>query len=185
MADITSNEAGELKIPLGLALAQLPLEAPDRDVFALMSAKLRAKRRVPRWPMALAASLLLGMLMLPNLPFTPSAPAANSTAAATAAAEAQDAQVAALMSESERLERLVYAADEGASSASAAALAAAYEDELHSLDTELAANRDPARNLALWQQRVELLRGVAAVETSRQYLASQGRNFDVALVAAY
>jgi hypothetical protein len=177
--------ADEMKVPLGLALAQLPLEAPDRDVFPLMAARLRAKRRVPRWPMALAASLLLGMLMLPNLPFAPSTPAANSTAAATAAADAQDAQVAALMSESERLERLVYAADEGASSASAAALAAAYEDELHSLDTELAANRDPARNLALWQQRVELLRGVAAVETSRQYLASQGGNFDVALVAAY
>jgi len=177
--------AEEMKVPLGLALAQMPLEAPDRDVFPLMAAKLRAKRRVPRWPMALAASLLLGMLMLPNLPFAPSTPATGSTAAATKAAQARDAQVASLMSESERLERLVYASDEGASSASAAALAAAYEDELHSLDAELAANRDPARNLSLWQQRVELLRGVAAVETSRQYMASQGGNFDVALVAAY
>jgi hypothetical protein len=32
---------------------------------------------------------------------------------------------------------------------------------------------------------VQLLRGVAAVETSRHYLAAQGGNFDVALVAAY
>jgi hypothetical protein len=39
--------------------------------------------------------------------------------------------------------------------------------------------------VALWQRRVELLRGVAAVVTSRRYLASQGGNFDVALVAAY
>jgi hypothetical protein len=32
---------------------------------------------------------------------------------------------------------------------------------------------------------VQLLRDVAAMETSRRYLASEGRNFDVALVAAY
>jgi len=73
----------------------------------------------------------------------------------------------------------------GASSASAAAISVAYEDQLHALDAELAANTDPSRALPLWQQRVELLRGVAAVETSRQYLAAQGGNFDVALVAAY
>src|SRR5205085_846707 len=115
----------------------------------------------------------LGLLMLPNPSFALSTPAADGTDVATRAAGEQGAQVAALMSESERLERLVYASDEGASSASAAAIAAAYEDELHSLDAELAANRDPARNLALWQQRVELLRGVAAVESSRRYLASQ------------
>jgi hypothetical protein len=178
-------EDTELKVPLGLALAQMPLEAPDRDVFPLMAAKLQARRRMPRWPMALAASLLLGMLMLPNLPFAPSTPAVDSAAVAPTAAQAQDAKLAALMSESERLERLVFAADAGASSASAAALSAAYEDQLHALDAELAANRDAAKTLPLWQQRVELLRGVAAVETSRHYLASQGGNFDVALVAAY
>jgi hypothetical protein len=79
----------------------------------------------------------------------------------------------------------VFAADGGASSASAAALSLAYEDQLHSLDAELAANRDPARALPLWQQRVQLLRGIAAVETSRRYLAAQGGSFDVSLVAAY
>ena len=125
-------------------------------------------------------------LALPNLPSAPSTPAADSAAALAAVAQAQDAQLAELMSESERLERLLYAAeDAGASSASAAAIGAAYEDQLLALDAELAANRDPARTLPLWQQRVELLRGVAAVETSRHYLASQGGNFDVALVAAY
>ena len=173
------------RIPLGLALAQLPLEAPERDAWPLLAAKLNPRRRAPRWPMALAASLLLGLLVLPNLSHTPATPASSAQARADAALAADEAELAALMSESERLERLLYAADEGASSASAAAISAAYEDQLHALDAELAANRDPARALPLWQQRVELLRGVAAVETSRQYLASQGGNFDVALVAAY
>ena len=180
MADTDNNT-----MPLGLALAQLPLEAPDRDAWPMLAARLQAKKRAPRWPMALAASLLLGLLMLPNMSGVPTTPESTAAAQAEAAAAEREAQLAALMSESERLERLVYAAGEGASSASAAALSAAYEDQLHALDAELAANRDPARALPLWQQRVELLRGVAAVETSRHYLASQGGSFDVALVAAY
>jgi hypothetical protein len=183
MADNTTAEPRELPVPLGLALAQLPLEAPGRDAWPLLAARLRARRRLPRWPLALAASLLLGLLMLPRLPSAP-APVRAATAAQDAAAQ-RNARLAELMSESARLERLVFAADGGASSASAAALSLAYEDQLHSLDAELAANRDPARALPLWQQRVQLLRGIAAVETSRRYLAAQGGSFDVSLVAAY
>ena len=185
MGDNSMADNDILAVPLGLALAQLPQEAPERDAWPILAARLQGKRRLPRWPLALAASLLLGLLAIPNFSTTPSSPATVAAAKAEAEAAARDAQLAALMSESERLERLVYAADEGASSASAAALSAAYEDQLHSLDAELAANRDPAKALPLWQQRVELLRGVAAVETSRHYLAAQGGSFDVALVAAY
>ena len=186
MADNIHDEARELPVPLGLALAQMPLEAPERDAWPLLSARLRARRRLPRWPLALAASLLLGMLMLPRLPSAPAPVSATAHTSAGAQASGQrDAQLAALMSESARLERLVFAADGGASSASAAALSLAYEDQLHALDAELAATRDPAAALPLWQQRVQLLRGIAAVETSRRYLAAQGRSFDVALVAAY
>ena len=95
-------------------------------------------------------------------------------------------ELAALMSESARLERVVAAAsDDGASSATAAAWSLELEDRLQTLDGELEGNRDPTRQLALWQQRVQLLRDVAEVETSRHYLASQGRSFDVALVSAY
>jgi hypothetical protein len=177
--------ADDARVPLALALGSLPEEAPERDAWPLLAARLSPRRRAPRWPLALAASLLLGLLLLPNLSTMPSSPESTATAQADAEAAARDAQVAELMSESERLERLVYASDESASSATAAALSLAYEDQLHTLDAELAANRDPARTLPLWQQRVELLRGVAAVETSRHYLASQGGNFDVALVAAY
>jgi hypothetical protein len=95
-------------------------------------------------------------------------------------------ELAALMSESARLERLVAAtSDDGASSASTAALSVELEDRLRALDSQLEASRDPAAQLSLWQRRVRLLRNVAAVETSRHYLASEGRNLDVALVAAY
>jgi hypothetical protein len=173
----------ELPVPLGLALAQLPQEAPPHDAWPALAARLPRRRRAARWPLALAASLLLGLLMLPRMPSAPGAPATGPRALPAAA---QDPALAALMSESARLERLLAAADDGgASSATAAALSLAYEDQLHALDADLAANRDPARQLPLWRQRVELLRGVAAVETSRRYLAAQGRNFDVALVAAY
>jgi hypothetical protein len=184
---MAESDIDQTPIPLGLALAQLPPEAPPRDAWPQLAARLRARRaRYSRWPLALAASLLLGLLMLPRTPSAPDAldaPAVAANPSAQAAAGAT--QLAALMSESAQLERLLLAADDGASSASAAALSLAYEDQLHQLDAELAANRDPARQLPLWRQRVELLRGVAAVETSRHYLASQGRNFDVALVAAY
>jgi hypothetical protein len=99
---------------------------------------------------------------------------------------AQRLELAALMSESARLERLVAtASDDGASSGTAAAMSLELEDELRALDAELEANRDPARQLPLWQQRVQVMRDVAAVEASRHYLAAQGGNFDVALVSAY
>ena len=98
----------------------------------------------------------------------------------------QRVDLAALMSESARLERLWAAAsDNGASSATAAALSVELEDSLHMLDIQLEANREPAQQLTLWQRRVQLLRSVAAVETSRRYLAAEGRSLDVALVSAY
>jgi len=185
MAENEIRDPAELPVPLGLALAQLPMEAPLRDAWPAVAARMQAKRRGPRWPLALAASLLLGLLMLPRMSGSPEAPAA--VAGTAASAGTQSAQLAALMTESAGLERLLDAAatDTGAGSASAMALSLAYEDQLHSLDAELAANTDPERTLPLWQKRVELLRGVAAVETSRRYVAAQGGNFDVALVAAY
>lgn len=193
-------------IPLGLALAQLPMEAPVRDAWPLLSRRLAARQRASRWPasrwsMAIAASLLAGLLAIPfdasgpgaSAPGTASpgtappgtAPSATATSAPDADAAARKAQLAALMSESQRLERLVTAVDQGTSSATAAAMRLEYDDGLHAIDSALQATRDPARQLDLWQQRVQMLRETAAVETSRRYLASEGRVFDVALVTAY
>lgn len=170
-------------IPLGLALAQLPTEAPVRDAWPLLARRLAARRRAPRWPLALAASVLVGLLALPAGLQAPRAP--SLAASASQAAADRTTQLAALMSESQRLERLVAAADTASSSATAAAMSLEYEDGLHAIDAALEAGPQGARQLDLWQQRVQLLREAAAVETSRRYLASQGRGFDVALVSAY
>lgn len=170
-------------IPLGLALAQMPAEAPECDAWPLLARRLVARRRAPRWPLALAASLLIGLLALPAGLRAPVSSAA--TASALGAADGRSAQLVSLMSESQRLERVVAAADTGTSSATAAAMSLEYEDGLHAIDAALEATRDTAGQLDLWQQRVHLLREAAAVETSRRYLASEGRNFDVALVSAY
>ncbi len=91
------------------------------------------------------------------------------------------------MDESARLERLLGAArDDGASSATAAAMSLTLEDRLSALDAQLQSPAiDPNRQLALWQQRIVLLREAASLETSRHYLAASGQNLDVALVAAY
>lgn len=182
------HEFNEAQVPLGRALAALPLETPDRSAWPLLAQRLGKKRRVPRWPIALAAGLL-ALALVPRGWFSQTAQTeAGQVDAHGVAATAADSrmQLAALMSESARLERLVSAAsDDGASSGSAAALSLALEDKLASLDAELEANRDPATQLSLWQARVETMRNIAAVETSRHYLAAEGGNLDVALVSAY
>lgn len=169
-------------IPLGAALRAMPLESPPGDVWTVLAARLPRKHARPRWPLALAA-VLLGLMLLPwGLPDRQSA--VPSGAVATRAGDS--VALAEVMAESARLERLVAALSEaGASSATAATLSLELDDRLRALDETLQASRDPSKQLALWRQRVQLLRNVAAVETSRHYLASEGRNLDVALVAAY
>jgi hypothetical protein len=169
-------------ISLAAALRRMPLESPAQSAWPLLAARVAPDRRRPRWPMAIAAGLLALLLLPRDLPTT-KAPATLTPAANAAAGSVE---MAALMSESSRLERLVAVAnDDGATSAAAAAFSLELEDRLQTLDSALEANPDPAQQLALWKQRVQLLRGVAAMEASRHYLAAEGRSFDVALVAAY
>jgi hypothetical protein len=172
------------RTPLGIALASLPQQAPERSAWPAMSARL-ARKRAPhrRWPLALAASLL-ALALLPRGGDPGHSEVVASSTAARQAAEKQ--QLAALMSESARLERLIDATnDQGASSGTAAAVSLSLEDQLSALDSSLEANRNPAQTLPLWQRRVELMRSIAAIEASRRYLASEGGNLDVALVSAY
>ena len=179
MGDFEFRQPG---VSLGAALANMPLEVPDTSAWPALAKRLAREKRWPRWPLAVAASLLALLLLPRDLP----TPAIESTATTAATAAGQHVELAELMSESSRLERLIaVASDDGASSATAAAFSLELGDRLHALDSELEANRDPDRQLELWRQRLQLLRSVAAVETTRHYLAAEGRNFDVALVSAY
>ena len=163
------------------ALRAMPLETPVTSAWPALAARRPIPRRRQHWPLAIAAGLLALFLLPGDLPHS-----GSQTVTALGPAARQGVEIAALMSESARLERIVSAAsDDGASSATATAWSLELEERLRSLDAALEANRNPARQLAFWQQRVELLRTVAALETSRHYLASQGRNFDMALVSAY
>lgn len=182
MADMIASEQG---VPLGLALSRLPLEAPDRSAWPALAARLQTKARPKRrWPYALAAAALLVAIMLPRIALPPGI--VPQTTSGNTDSATSESQLSALMVESARLERLVAAAsDNGASSASAAALSLALEERLRALDRQLAVSDDSGQQLPLWQQRVSLLRDVARLQTSRHYLAAQGLNFDVALVAAY
>jgi hypothetical protein len=177
MGELEFREPG---LSLGAALASMPLEVPDTSAWPALAKRFGPEKHRPRWPLALAASLLALLLLPRGLP-TP----ANESTAAGAAAD-QRVELAELMSESSSLERLIaVASDDGASSATAAAFSLELGDRLHALDSELEATRDPDRQLELWRQRLQLLRSVAAVETTRHYLAAEGRNFEVALVSAY
>jgi hypothetical protein len=181
------REAG---IPLGAALAAMPLEAPEHSAWPLLAARLqRPEKRLPRWPFALAASLLALAVLQHELPISVSGHAASNaavTGTATITAANDRVELAGLMSESARLERLIAATnDDGASNATAAALSLEYDERLQLLDSELELNRDATRQRLLWQKRVQLLRNIAAVETSRNYLAAEGRSLDVALVSAF
>jgi hypothetical protein len=177
----------EPRIRLGDALAALPMPAPERSAWPAMAARLHARPRMPsrRWPVALAASLL-ALALLPRGWMGLESPATDATTAAAASAQRQ--QLAALMAESARLERLVDASrDGGSTSAAATAVSLSLEDRLRGVDAQLASTgaTDAAQQLSLWEQRVGLMRDVAAIEASRHYLASQGDSLDVALVAAY
>lgn len=177
MADLHPQER---LLEIGDALSRLPLETPLRSAWPQL-AKTLPKRARARWPWALAAAAVL--LIALGLPRTAVSPLGDHSRSGVAVAD----PVAALMSESARLESLVASAhDERASSASAAMLGLEIEDRLHAVDSSLAAARlsEPQR-LALWQQRVALLRDYAGLETSRRWYAAEGQNLDVALVAAY
>ena len=177
----------EPRIRLGDALAALPMPAPERSAWPAMAARLQARRRAPRrWPIAIAASLL-ALALLPRGWHGLDAPVGDA-AAPGASAGAQRQELAALMAESARLERLVDAArDGGSASGAATAVSLSLDDRLRGVDAQLAGTgaADASQQLALWQQRVDLMRDVAAIEASRHYLASQGDSLDVALVAAY
>lgn len=184
---------GGAGIPVGEALAALPLEAPDRSAWPALAAQLSARRRrsgwpgTKRWPLAFAAAAVLALAVVLPLRLLPDTVDRVAAAPADAPVAAPaDTRLAALMGESARLEALLALADDDRyASAPAAALAIDLEDRVRAVDAALAGAGDPDRRRVLWARRVGLLRELAGLESSRQWLAARGDRFDGALVLAY
>lgn len=86
--------------------------------------------------------------------------------------------------ESARLERVIAAArDPRVGSGPAASLAGALDGELAAVDARLAQpGLDADQRLALWRERVDLLRTSAELESQLRLLAAEGDALDGALV---
>jgi len=185
MADLNSRDNG---IALADALHALPLELPERSAWPALAARLDQRRKrnrlTVRWPFAAAAAAVLVLALLPR---GGTLTGDTATHAVATTKNATPTRLAALMTESAQLERLIAAAnDDGASSGSTAALGLQMEDSLQHLDASLNSGAlTDQQQFALWQQRVNLLRQIASLETSRRYYAAEGRNLDVALVSTY
>lgn len=172
-------------IPVAEALRALPLESPTQSAWPALAARLPARKRMPRWPMAIAASLLLGLAfaLMPHNPAPTNLADAGSKATQS---KPMDDRLLSLMAESAQLESLVNAAtDDVASNATTAAVSLALQDQLQDIDGQLQSESTADQQLDLWQQRVALLRDVASLESSRHYLAAEGRGMELAMVSTY
>lgn len=178
----------------GAALARLPGDAPPHDAWQRLSATLDARAarepalhagRLPRpvtW-LAMAATLALAVaLPWRAMHLDEAAPSSSGTAAAVAA-EASAATMEALYKESAQLEALLaHARDDRMSSGAAAAMGAGLDARLAAVDAELArAGLAKARERALWEARVGVLRQLLQFEGTRRWLAVHGDAYDGAL----
>jgi len=181
--DIHSAFAGDrLPPPLDIrsALQALPLERPGRSVWPLLSAHLPPAAH-PRWPWALAASVLIAVTLVATLGEAPDR-------AGVAATAAPVDPLPPLIAESAQLEALLAAAANGATtSAPVVVLSAELEDRLARIDSGLAsAALADSQRVPLWQQRVAVLRELAGLQSTQQWLVARGeQGYDGALVVAY
>lgn len=90
-----------------------------------------------------------------------------------------------LQSESAQLEALVaLARDDRVASANGVALTGELDDRIGRIDASLSQpGLDDAARTGLWQQRVDTLRELAAVETTQRWMQTQGVRYDGALVS--
>ena len=90
-----------------------------------------------------------------------------------------------LYAESARLEALLAVArDDRIASSGAAALTDSLDAELAVIDaTLIQPGLDAPRRAGLWRQRVETLRQLAGIETTRRLLSARGETYDAALVS--
>lgn len=171
------------------ALARLPLETPERSAWPALAARIAAtehRPHGPRWPLALAAAAAAVLALALVLPLGGEAPPARPPAPELATPSPETA-LPALMAESAQLEAmLARLGDESDGSANAVLLGLELEDQLRDIDAALGDPRLPAdQSLALWQQRVDLLRDYAGLRGTAQWLAVQGDELEGALVATF
>ncbi|QNN47590.1 hypothetical protein H9L17_05475 [Thermomonas brevis] len=90
-----------------------------------------------------------------------------------------------LYAESAQLEALLAVArDDRIASSGAAALTDSLDAELAAIDaTLIQPGLDAPRRAGLWRQRVDTLRQLAGVETTRRLLSARGETYDAALVS--
>lgn len=181
--DIRSpHDSAPLPVPItiGSALQSLPLETPERNAWPLVAPRLPAPT-TPRWPWAIAASVLLAVILVSTFGSAP-APAPAGLVSAP------NDPLAPLLAESAQLEALLAAAANSAgTSAPMVVLSAEIEDRLQGIDEQLTrASLSDSQLLPLWQQRVEALRELAGLQSTQQWLAARGEQaYDGALVVAY
>jgi hypothetical protein len=155
--------------PLAEALRGLPMAEPPQDLFAQVSQSLRTRRSRRRWfmPMALAASMLLGLLlMLPNATVTPSAIVQSELPAKPVDTVATGSEIDRLRADSRILEAWLGGLPGEAPRDGRSLMASAeIEDLVGLIDVQLSATRNDTESLPLWRQRVALLEDLASIRS--------------------
>ncbi|GAA3933561.1 hypothetical protein [Luteimonas lutimaris] len=176
------------------AFAALPLEEAPPGGWNVVSRQLDAQRqrRRPRWMLPLATAAALALAAVPvwlqrqsDAPHPALAtPPAVATQPQDDAGNGEASAIAQLQAESARLEALLrYARDGRVASGAAAAMAMQFDARLAAVDAALMQpGLAPTQQSQLWRERVELLRASAGMESTRRWLAAQGRQYQPALV---
>ena len=155
--------------PLTKALRALPMAEPPQDLFAQISRNPKMRSRRPRWiiPTALAASVLLGLLLvLPNPPVTPPAIVQSGLPTQPADSVAPASEIDRLRADSRILEAwLGGLSAEGQRDGRSLMASAEIEDLVGLIDVQLSATRNDAESLPLWRQRVALLNDLASIRS--------------------